>query len=132
MDLSRTNKMINMFFQLARFGAVGLAATCVHWSTVAITVPLGLHPLQANVVAFLIAFNVSYWGHRRWTFNAVRPHRSALPRFLLTACSSFSLNQTMFYLFLTYTTLDYRVSLLIVLACVSALTFVVSRQWAFR
>ncbi|MDF3034784.1 MAG: GtrA family protein [Paucimonas sp.] len=121
-----------MVFQLARFGTVGLIAACVHWSVVAALVPLGLLPLQANVVAFITAFNVSYWGHRRWTFNADRPHRSALPRFLLTACSSFVLNQTLYYFFLTYTSLDYRVSLLIVLVCVAILTFFLSRQWAFR
>ncbi|WP_230370491.1 hypothetical protein [Paludibacterium denitrificans] len=43
----------------------------------------GLVPLAANVVAFLLAFQVSYWGHRLKTFEAmyrtVRRCRAFLP-----------------------------------------------------
>lgn len=125
--------MSALLLQLTRFSAVGIAALAAHWLTVATIVPLGALPLAANAIAFAIAFQVSYWGHRRWTFDASgKPHRSALPRFLLTAGASFAINEFLYFLFLRYTALDYRISLLIVLGAVASFTFVLGRQWAFR
>ncbi|HSB97731.1 MAG TPA: GtrA family protein [Spongiibacteraceae bacterium] len=128
-----------MIRQLARFGVVGIAAMAVHWLVVAVLVPLGALPLIANVVAFAIAFNVSYIGHRHWTFAAdsavdvVADDRGTpFKRFFGVALLSFVLNEILYYLLLRYTTLDYRIALLIVLIAVAALTFILSRYWAFR
>ena len=121
------------FSQFARFGAVGVTALVVHWLSVVMIVPLGIPPLIANVIAFLIAFQVSYWGHRTWTFNVRHlPHRVTLPRFLLIACTAFAVNESLYFLLLTYTKMDYRVSLLIVLTGVVTTSFVLSKLWAFR
>lgn len=121
------------FFQLARFGAVGLSALIVHWLSVVTIVPLGVPPLIANVMAFLVAFQVSYWGHRTWTFDVRHlPHRVTLPRFLLTACAAFAVNESLYFLLLTYTRMDYRLSLLIVLLGVVTTSYVLSKLWAFR
>jgi putative flippase GtrA len=118
--------------QLARFGVVGVAAMAVHWLAVTILVPLGLIPLIANVVAFAIAFNVSYLGHRNWTFASTNHHPTTLKRFFGVALASFVLNEILYYLLLTFTALDYRIALAVVLIAVAALTFVLSRYWAFR
>ena len=121
-----------MIAQLARFGVVGIAAMTVHWSVVALVVPLGIAPLIANVIAFTIAFNVSYIGHRNWTFASSSAHATTLWRFLSVSLTSFLLNEAMYWLLLRYTALDYRVALFVVLATVAALTFLLSRYWAFR
>jgi len=121
-----------MILQLARFGLVGVTAMAVHWLAVTLLVPLGLRPLIANVVAFAIAFNVSYWGHRNWTFDSDAGHQTTFWRFLLVACGSFVLNECLYYVLLTYTRLGYQAALALVLIAVAALTFVLSRQWAFR
>lgn len=119
--------------QLVRFGLIGAGAMMVHWLVVVAIVPLGLVPLLANVVGFLVAFQVSYLGHRHWTFGAHdMPHRQTLPRFFAVACTSFAANELMYFLLLRYTSLDYRLSLAIVLFTVAVFTFVLSRQWAFR
>jgi putative flippase GtrA len=149
--------------QLARFGVVGIAAMAVHWLVVMALVPLGLLPLIANVIAFAVAFNVSYLGHRNWTFaadpaiirstdtppatatnnpasnpannstnNPVQGHGSTLKRFFVVSFISFALNELLYYLLLHFTALDYRSALAIVLIAVAALTFVLSRYWAFR
>lgn len=123
-----------MISQLAFFGGVGAAAAATHYLVVLALVPLGLHPLLANVVAFAVAFQVSYFGHRHLTFASTArqlPHRQTLPRFLLVAVTSFLLNEAMFFLLLRYTTLPYQLSLAIVLVTVAALTFVLSRRFAF-
>lgn len=119
--------------QLSWFSLVGLAALALHWSLVVALVPLGLTPLWANPLAFLIAFQVSYFGHRHLTFAAsTAGHMQTLPRFFVVACVSFLLNQLLYALLLYCTPLDYRLSLLLVLSAVASLTFISSRTWAFR
>lgn len=105
----------------------------VHWLVVVVLVPLGLVPLLANVIGFLTAFLVSYSGHRHFTFcAATQPHRQVLPRFFIVACTSFCLNELMYFILLRYTVLGYSASLAIVLVSVAAFTFILSRQWAFQ
>ena len=123
-----------MIRQVIRFGVVGVTALMVNWLVVAVLVPtLDMAPLLANVFAFLVAFQVSYWGHRSWTFNAwTLRHSQTLPRFLVVSCSSFLINEFLYFLLLEFTVLDYRTALLIVLAIVAMSTFLLSRKWAFR
>lgn len=119
--------------QIPQFIVVGGLAAAVHLGMVMLIVPLGLTPLLANVIGFLTAFQVSYWGHRNWTFSSHNaPHRSALPRFFGVACVGFGLNEILFYLLLRFTPLPYPIALFLVLLAVAALTFVSSRYWAFR
>lgn len=123
-----------MIKQLLHFGGVGGAAAATHYAVVLVLVPFGLHPLLANVIAFLTAFQVSYFGHRYLTFaeTASRlPHRQTLPRFFAVAVSSFLLNELLFFLSLKFTPIPYQISLGIVLVLVAALTFVLSRHFAF-
>ena len=61
-----------------------------------------------------------------------RTVRRALPSFFLIAVSGFLLNALAYQLLLTYTPLRYDAALAIVLVAVAALTFVLSRAWAFR
>jgi putative flippase GtrA len=119
--------------QLARFGSVGVIALLVHWLTVITIVPMGIAPLVANVIAFLIAFQISYFGHRRWTFDARHiPHCTALPRFFLIASLGFALNEFLYFILLKYTSIGYRMSLPIILCIVPATTYTLSRTWGFR
>ncbi len=119
--------------ELFWFAAVGLSAMAVHLACVALVlVPLGLSPLVANVIAFLIAFQVSHAGHRRFTFSHHdAPAAQSRWRFFAVACTSFVVNELMYAALLRFTTLDYRLALFIVLVLVAALTYVSSRTWAF-
>ena len=118
--------------ELAAFVAVGCSAFGVHFSVVAASVPLGAPPLLANVVAFVMAFGVSFIGHALWSFPATgRPVAPALRRFALVALGGFLINESVYALLLARTALDYRVALFIVLAGVAGLTWVAGRFWAF-
>ncbi|MCD4486165.1 GtrA family protein [Chromobacterium vaccinii] len=119
--------------QLFWFGVVGVSAMLLHFALVTLVlVPLGVPPLVANALGFLGAFQLSYWGHRRFTFEAGHvPHRQALPRFFGVSCLSFCVNEAMYFALLRLTPLDYRVSLAIVLFAVAALTFLLGKLWAF-
>jgi putative flippase GtrA len=119
--------------QLLIFGFVGAAAFATHFGVVSVIVPFGIHPLLANVVAFLTAFGVSFVGHNTWTFPAAgsRDKSRALRRFAVVACSSFALNEMLYALLLGFTPLSYRIALLIVLVVVASVTLVLSKYWAF-
>ena len=121
--------------QLFWFGVVGVTAMLVHLGCVAfILVPAGLDPLAANVLAFLIAFQVSHSGHRRLTFAAsslTAPASQSRLRFFAVAMGSFAINELMYWALLRFTNLDYRLALAIVLILVSAMTFFLARNWAF-
>lgn len=122
------------FRQLVHFGGVGGLAAATHYAVVLLLAGLGLHPLIANIFAFLTAFQVSYFGHRHLTFADTAlalPHSQTLPRFFLVAVSSFVLNECMFAALLRYTSMPYQLSLGIVLVLVAGLTFVLSRLFAF-
>ena len=119
--------------ELFWFGVVGVTAMLVHLGSVAlIFVPLGMSPLMANVLGFLIAFQVSHAGHRRLTFSQQdAPASRSRLRFFGVALLSFAVNEMMYWVLLRYTALDYRVALAIVLLAVAALTFAAARYWAF-
>lgn len=108
-------------------------ATATHMGVVALLVPVGMHPLYANIFAFVTAFGVSYLGHRFWTFGErVTSHVTSVTRFFGVAILSFVLNEFLFFLFLHFTALPYLLALFFVLIIVTPITFLLSRLWAFR
>lgn len=119
--------------RLLYFTGIGATSTLVHISVVALLVPTGIHPLVANIIAFLLAFNCSYFGHRYLTFaNLAHNKKLQLPHFFLVAVTSGALNEYLYYLFLHYTHLHYLIALIIVVSLVAVFTFTASRFWACR
>lgn len=71
-------------WQIVRFGLVGAFATVVHATSGYIAVSIfGFGGLQANVIGFLFAWWVSFFGHHRFTFGAQSNQREAFFRFVL-------------------------------------------------
>jgi len=80
-----------------------------------------------------LAFQVSYWGHYVWTFGTFNiPHKSSMARFFTVAVLSFGLNECLYATLLWSTSVPYDVALFSVLIFISALTFTLSKFWAFR
>ena len=96
----------------------------------ALVLLLDMSPLVANVAGFGIAFQVTYFGHRRWTFRAIR-RDGDYRRMLVVSLAAFALNELMYAVLLRTTQLDYRFALALVLVAVAGLTFVGSRVWVF-
>ncbi|WP_367870176.1 GtrA family protein [Luteolibacter sp. Populi] len=122
---------MNLILQLSRFGCVGAAASIVHLAVVAALVPLGCAPGWANLAAFFIAFEVSYRGHRGWTFRD-GSGRHARRRMFLTAAVAFAFNEAAYLFLLGGASMDYRLALAVVLAVQALATFVITRNWVFR
>lgn len=119
--------------QIFRFGIVGLSAAIIHFSTVVYLVQtLTFDPLLANIFGFILAFQMSYWGHRLWTFNATETlHRAALPKLLFIQIICLIANEFLFYIFLMLN-IPYPIALFFVLAILPVFTFASSKLWVFR
>lgn len=120
--------------QVLQFVAVGGAAAATHLAVVALLVQAaGVQPLAANVLAFLVAFVVSYNGHAWLTFSAAQARGWAVAaRFFAVACLSFVVNEALYWICLHWLHWHYFWSLSGVLLLVAAGTFVLSKFWAFR
>jgi len=119
--------------QIILFGCIGCAAMLIHWLSVCLLVSLGMVPLKANVIGFLIAFQWSYFGHKTWTFAQKHaPHGYTLPRFITTAVSGFLMNESLYFLLLRYSSMSYHIALIVVLITVAFFTFILNKFWVFN
>lgn len=120
--------------QAVQFIAVGGAAAATHLAVVfALVQGVGMQPLQANVVAFLVAFVVSYNGHAWLTFASAKAKGwSVVGKYFAVACLSFVVNEALYWVALHWLQWHYFWSLLGVLVLVAVGTFVLSKFWAFR
>ena len=117
------------------FVLVGASAALVHMAVFAcvLTAVPELWPEIANVVGFLIAFMVSFIGHRLLSFQDTGTSwMQSFWRFAATAVAGFVTNEAVFILLFRALTLPTWVALIggIVLAALQ--TFVLSRFWAFK
>jgi len=118
--------------EVGAFTAVGTSATAVNLSTVAALVPLGISPLAANVIGFLLSFAGSFVAHARWTFPAEgRDIGLALRRFAVISFLGFAFTEAAYAGALEWTLVDYRLSLFLVILALGAVKLVASKHWAF-
>ena len=114
------------------FLAVGGTAALVHMGVFAL-VQDHMLPELANALGFVIAFGVSFAGHRWLSFkDATTSVRTSLGRFAVTALAGFASNELIFALLLRVGGLPALVALFVALVFAAGQTFLFSRFWAFR
>ncbi len=120
--------------QLTWFVIVGSSAAATHWAVaVSCVAYLQFKPLVANIIGWLVAFGVSFSGHYLLTFKHQHaPLLRAGVRFFLVSALGFGVNEASYALLLYYSSLPYDLLLALVLIGIAALTFILSRFWAFR
>ncbi len=92
-----------------------------------------LWPEAANALGFVIAFFVSFAGHRWLSFkDAGTTVATSFQRFAVTALAGFASNELVFVLLLRALRLPSLVALFLALVFAAGQTFVLSRFWAFR
>jgi putative flippase GtrA len=125
---------IDLAKQILRFIVIGTLAALVNFSIVIALVEANImSPLLANVFAFAVAFQVSYFGHRYWTFSrTINAHKIALPRLFVISGSSFIANEGIFYLFLNLFQLPYIFALFLTLTILPIISFVFNKLWVFQ
>lgn len=114
------------------FVFVGAVAAGVHYCVAVLLVALaGWRPLIGNAGGYCVAVVVSYFGQARLTFRRTDHSVRQFARFLATSLTGFAVNSALFAALLQWTTLDYRLSLAIVLLAVAALTYLLMKLWVF-
>ena len=116
------------------FILVGISAAFVHLFIVWLLVKTNaLTPLQANVLGFLGAFNISYFGHSQFTFNQTK--RFSIQKFIQffgVASFGFLINQMAYFYGLKWFGFTFYLPILaLVLVLVAIFTFIFSKFWVF-
>ncbi len=126
--------MPSLIGQLTCFVIVGAVAALTHWSVAVSCVSmLGVPPLLANVVGWLVAFTASFAGHYLLTFRHQHaPFGQALRRFFVVSAAGFSINELAYAWLLHVSSLRYDVLLALILIAIAFLTFILGKIWAFR
>lgn len=114
------------------FLAVGGTAALTHMAVFAMTQRL-MWPELANALGFVIAFFVSFAGHRLLSFQDTSTSiKTSFQRFVVTALAGFASNELVFVLLLRGLQMLPLLALFIALIFAAGQTFVLSRFWAFR
>lgn len=114
------------------FLAVGGAAALTHMGVFALA-QHHMWPELANALGFVVAFFVSFFGHRLLSFkDASTSVATSFKRFVVTALAGFASNELMFILLLRAFGWPSLVALFFALVFAAGQTFLLSRFWAFR
>lgn len=125
--------MFAHIFQLARFTTTGAAAALTHYSIVMLLFKRNIALHYANLIAFLLAYWVSYFGHRIFTFKAQHiSHRQTLPKFTLVAGLGFLFNESFLLLSNLYFSTPVSTLVCVAIVLTSIVTFLLNRFFAFQ
>jgi len=114
------------------FLVVGGTAALTHMAVFALVQHL-MWPELANALGFVIAFFVSFFGHRLLSFkDASTSVATSFQRFAVTALAGFASNELVFSLLLRVLNLPDLAALFVALVFAAGQTFVLSRFWAFK
>lgn len=114
------------------FGIVGALATFVHMVNGYLLIQAGWNPLVANLLAFAIAFLVSFIGHLEFSFADQDVSLSrALRRFAVVALIGFGLNEALLVALLSLGVVSNTIALWTSIGMVAILTFFLNRRCVF-
>ncbi len=91
--MNLVSRLVREAFTVSRFTLIGLLATATHAVVGSATVLLGVTPLLANAVGFVVAWGVSFYGHFLFTFGRPNDIRVARTRFIVISLSLFAISQ---------------------------------------
>ena len=114
------------------FLAVGGTAALTHMAVFALA-QHQMWPELANALGFVVAFFVSFFGHRLLSFEDTSTSvATSFKRFMVTALAGFASNELVFVLLLRGLNMPPMLALFVALVFAAGQTFVLSRFWAFR
>lgn len=130
-------KTSETFWQANRFALVGAAATAVHLLVVKIyfslvqtgaLTPVKYDEYMANSLAFMVAFSISYFGHRYFTFKQA----GSIIRLFLVALTGFLINNIVLTGLLNFSAISGWLAVTISTLTVPIITFILAKAWVFK
>lgn len=132
---ARSSRLAQAWRTLFWFGATGGTAAVTHLAVFEAVIHLWplLWPELANAIGFVVAFFVSFAGHRLLSFRGTRtPLLHSLVRFAATALIGFATNEVVFSLLVRVAGWVSWLALCTALVVAAGQTFVLGRFWAFQ
>jgi putative flippase GtrA len=117
--------------QWIRFAVVGAGNTLRSWCVYAVLVRAGVPYLFASSLAFALGAMNSYALNRRWTFASGARRAPEVLRFAVVQGIGLGLNVCLLYALVHDARVHHLVAQVLVFPVASAVTFLLSRHWAF-
>lgn len=121
--------MVKQFF---RFSVVGVAGACVHYPVLWGLVVLGMMPVPASAIGFVMGAILSYVLNYVYTFKSQQDHRKTLRKFVLVTLMGLVLNVIFMAIFTHVFLIYYLYAQLMTMALVLCWNYAGNRMWAFR
>ena len=119
--------------RLTTFGMVGVIGTSVHYLTLVLLVEtVGMRPVTATSVGFVIGALVNYLLNRRYTFRSSKAHLDAGPRFFLVALVTGVLNSLLVYVGVGLMSANYLLVQVGATLIVLLANFALNSVWTFQ
>lgn len=123
-----SSKLFDEAATLIRFSVIGLLATLVHLGIAAIVLTCMNEALfLANLLAFIVAVNVSFFGHRFFSFR----RNGNFSRFFIITLSGFAFNNIILSGLVYFELTEGLLAITISTLCVPFMVFLLSRFWVF-
>lgn len=122
------------FWQMFKFAIVGGIATVTHTGIFVLLIESHIATaMQANFLAFILAFLVSFLGQYHWTFkNSSNTHwTNKMTKFMIVALIGLGLNTLAIYIIVNQLHLSYQYAVVFMLTVVPVTTFIINKKWAF-
>ena len=122
---------VQVLRQASRFVVVGGSNTLLSWCAYALLTYLGLAHVAASALAFILGALNSYALNRRWTFRSHGRRAPELRRFAVVQAVGLALDITVLSVLTHDAGVHHLVAQALAFPAASAVTFVLSRRWAF-
>lgn len=118
--------------QVFRFGIVGGLSTLLN-SVIFVLLVDSMHfrPLVGNLLAFLVAFWVSYFGHFLWTFENKSHNHQKLAKFLITSFIGLAINSGFVWLLMHHWHQSAYVATIPMIFVTPLMIFFINKLWVF-
>jgi len=124
---------LNLIKQLFRFGVVGGVSTLLNSAIFLILVDsLEVQPLLGNLIAFLCAFLVSYFGHSSWTFQDNQHSKERISKFLVISLMGLLINSGFVWILMHVLAYSAYIAILPMIFLTPPLVFVINKAWVFK
>ena len=119
-----------MFRQFACFSGIGVLNTAIHVAAVVLMVEVyRIHPVAANVAAFMLANIFSYWANARWSFRG--SHDTARYLRFLTISLLGLLTTALLSALANALGWHYLAGIALILMILPTITFLAHRKWTW-
>lgn len=117
-------------FRILRFGIVGGGATVTHIAVANLANWLQVTPWLAFLLGFVVAFGVSYLGHRHFTFG--HESKGSLAKFFIVAVLGLGVGELVLHLLEGLDFAPNAVNLTLSVFVIPPATYLAAKFWAFK